>query len=910
MLDEHAFRGASILAADDDPSNLQVLESMLRELGCEVRLAIDGEMLLKSVAVKLPDLILLDVHMPGMDGYQACRKLKEEEKTRDIPIIFVSAMHEEFSKIKGFELGAVDYITKPFQLEELKARIGVHLKLAQQARELRNLKEAVEQSRTSIFITDLQGLIEYANQSTAEVTGYEMSEIIGENPRIFKSDVHPDSVYTELWETVARGEVWRGELCNCKKDGSLYWALVIISPVRGVDGSFTRYVAVEEDITEQRLLREQLIQAKEQAEAANKAKSSFLAMMSHEIRTPMNGVVGMIDLLNQTALDEEQKRLARIARVSSMSLMNIINDILDFSKIEAGRMQLESIPVSWRSLIDSVAEMVSSSLLDKDLKLYCLVDPAIPNRVLGDQERLRQLLLNLLSNAIKFTDTTDEKQGQVLIRLTHEPEGKQRLVLEVEDNGIGISESQLEKLFQPFVQADNSTHRRYGGTGLGLSICVRLVSLMNGEISCVSEKGQGARFIVALPCLEAKHEEKRVPLLKGFRLLLVSNNCLIRDYLQLDLEETGAEIFVADEQGPVGGGREPLIDLLLIAGDWEPAEKRHQVQMYRRKYTQARCVVLISIAEQNGQEGLVDCILVDANPFRPEAIYKALGIASGQKSPEPEQQEFLVGDSDSVPTSDQAEAEGRLILVAEDNHVNQEVIQRQLNLLGYAAELADNGKVALEKMEHRQYGLLLTDCHMPKMDGFELTSAVREREQRGAARIPIVAITANAMQGEDQRCMLAGMDGYLAKPVELVKLKEILEHWLPTGSDTIRGDKTQADDFHESQEEVIDRQLISRFLGDNRQIQHYFLLKFSDESGEIFDSACSAVEARNWSLAAELMHKLKSSSKAIGAVTLSELCIELEKAAKDKDVERATCLSASVSKEFQRVVDYVATLPE
>lgn len=898
---EHDLSGSSIVAADDDPANLLVLESMLKELGCEARLVRDGGMLLKSVAMKSPDLILLDVHMPGIDGYQTCAELKQDPRFKDIPVIFISAAHEEFSKVKGFELGAVDYITKPFQLDELKARIGVHLKLAWQARELRNLQAAVEQSRTSIIITDLNGTIEYANHSASEVAGYELSEIIGSNPRIFKSGVHTDEMYQELWETISQGHVWSGELCNRKKDGTLYWELVVISPVRGVDGSFTQYVAVKEDITEQRELREQLIRAKEQAEAANQAKSSFLAMMSHEIRTPMNGVIGMIDLLNQTALDDEQQRLARIAKVSSMSLLNIINDILDFSKIEAGRMKLESIPVTWRGLIDSVAEMVSGSLLEKQLRLLCLVDPQVPLRVRGDQTRLRQLLLNLLSNAIKFTSTTEDKQGEILVRLYLAPDNAQQLILEVEDNGIGISQEQLENLFQPFVQADSTTHRRYGGSGLGLSICTRLVSLMQGEIRCVSQEGEGSRFIVTLPCVPVNHDQPELSL-DGCRLLLLSNDMRIRAFLETDLAARGAEVLSAEE------ARNQGVEALLFAGIWQPEEKQRLVHAYRQRYPDTPSVVLVSESEREEKTQFGSSVLVAVNPFRPEAVHHGLMVATGGEGPEDSSPESVTGKPRPVPPVEQAEAEGRLILVAEDNAVNQEVIKRQLNLLGYAAEVAENGEVALQKMQQRRYGLLLSDCHMPQMDGFELTSRLRDQELNEEEHLPVIAITANAMQGEAQRCLLAGMDAYLAKPVELTKLQETLSRWLPLADEPVKGEHAGAENQPEHESDVIDRQLLSRYLGDDQNVQHDFLLKFIEQNRPVIESVRGQIAQGNWLQVAAMMHKLKSSSKAVGAADLSDLCVGLELAAKAQDAGRAERLGADVTEAFAQVSEYVGQL--
>jgi CheY-like chemotaxis protein/HPt (histidine-containing phosphotransfer) domain-containing protein len=616
----------------------------------------------------------------------------------------------------------------------------------------------------------------------------------------------------------------------------------------------------------------------------------------------MNGVIGMIDLLNQTALDDEQQRLARIAKVSSMSLLNIINDILDFSKIEAGRMKLESIPVTWRGLIDSVAEMVSGSLLEKQLRLLCLVDPAVPRRVRGDQTRLRQLLMNLLSNAIKFTSSTDDRQGEILVRLYLAADNEQQLVLEVEDNGIGISPEQLENLFHPFVQADTSTHRRYGGSGLGLSICSRLVSLMQGDIRCVSQEGEGSRFIVTLPCVPVNHDAP-VLSLDGCRLLLLSNDMRFREFLEADLTARGAEVLFAEE------ARKKGVDVLLFAGLWQPEEKRRLVHAYLQRYPDTPSVVLIAESEREEPTAFGESVLVAVNPFRPEAIHHGLMVATGGETQEADSSEQVFREPRPVPSVKQAEAEGRLVLVAEDNAVNQEVIKRQLNLLGYAAEVAENGEVALQMMQQRRYGLLLSDCHMPQMDGFELTSRLRDQELNEEDHLPVIAITANAMQGEAQRCLLAGMDGYLAKPVELTRLKETLARWLPLVDEPVTEEATKVQRQSANLPDAIDRQLLSRYLGDDEKVQNDFLHKFTEQYQPVIQPVRTQIEQGKWQQVAAMMHKLKSSSKAIGAAELSERCIELEQAAKAHDADRAESLGSGVADAFARVSAYVEQLP-
>ena len=429
---------------------------------------------------------------------------------------------------------------------EVRIRRKAEQLLASQSEEVRKLSRAVEQSHSTVVITDSNGDIEFVNPAFTRSTGYSREEAIGQNPRILKSGQQDDTVYQALWKTLTEGGVWHGELHNKRKDGSLYWEMATISPVKDTTGQPTHYVAVKDDITERKLAEEKLIQAEQRAKNANQAKSDFLANMSHEIRTPMNAILGMTHLALQTDLNARQEGYIKNVDTYAKALLGIINDILDFSKIEAGKLALESTHFLLADVIQRLEAMTRREAEKKELTLKYIIRPEVPTCLKGDPLRLGQILLNLASNAIKFTD-----KGSVTILmecLQQTPEKGVFLQFSVTDTGIGMTEEQLEKLFDSFTQADSSTTRKFGGTGLGLTISKQLSQIMGGDIRVTSRYGSGSSFICNLPfAVSEQCKLKRVsPIfdavamarLRGARVLLVEDNKinrqLARELLEMD----------------------------------------------------------------------------------------------------------------------------------------------------------------------------------------------------------------------------------------------------------------------------------------------------------------------------------------------------------------------------------------
>ncbi|OGR74296.1 MAG: hypothetical protein A2089_03920 [Elusimicrobia bacterium GWD2_63_28] len=726
--------------------------------------------------------------------------------------------------------------------------------------QMRKLSAAIKASPTSIVITDKEGRIEYANPKFLELTGYTEAELLGQNPKVIASGKTPVSVYKELWDTLLAGREWQGELLNRKKSGELFWEHASISPVKDPQGNITNFVAVKLDITDRRLAQKETEKARDAAVQLARMKSEFLANMSHEIRTPMNAIIGMTGLLMDTPLTGQQRDYVRTVNGAGEALLDIINDILDFSKIESGKLLIEKMDFNLRETVEGTGDLLASRAQAKEIELAYFIEAGVPPALRGDQGRLRQVLLNLMGNAVKFTE-----KGEVVLRVStvREDAGSAVLKFAVKDTGIGISPEAQKNLFEVFMQADASTTRKYGGTGLGLSISRKLVELMGGTIGLESEPGSGSTFWFTLPFDKAAAgaaPELPAADVTGVRALIVDDNAANREIVSRYLEAWGMRYETADSGRAAleilrreAAGSDPFrlmvldmqmpgMDGLMLAAEM----KKNPALAGIRK------VMMTSLGHELPQReldetGISACL---GKPVRPLALLKkiSMALAGAEAEPAAEPQAAAV---------DRPLNKYFRVLVAEDNTVNQKVALKQLEKLGYEADVVANGLEVLEALKRRPYDLVLMDCQMPEMDGFQATEAIR-KEEAGQRHLPVVAMTANAMQGDREKCIAAGMDGYIPKPVRLEKLAEALAKW-DTPLDAAVVGELRALAGPESPGFFAD--LAKAFL--------------ADLPGRLA-AIRAAVLSGDGEALRQAAHALKGSSGNMGAKRLQKLCLQLE----------------------------------
>ncbi len=626
-----------------------------------------------------------------------------------------------------------------------------------------------------IFHTDPAGLCLYVNPCWQEIAGLPFDQAKGES---WSQAIHPEdraAVFAEWKGVTGAGRELSREFRFRRPDGEIRWVHTRSKPLLAEDGAVAGHVGTVEDITERRRV-EEWRRAREAAEAANRAKSEFLANMSHEIRTPINGVIGMTELALGTDLTPEQRDCLETVKISADSLLTVIDDILDFSKIEAGKLDIECIEFDLSWCVHHGLRLLALRAHQKGLELNCDLVAGLPVRLLGDPGRLRQILTNLITNAIKFTE-----RGEVNVRVEVDSQSNSEVGLHfsVADTGIGIPAEKLDSIFRPFEQADSSTTRRYGGTGLGLSISSQLVSMMGGRVWVESEVDRGTTFhftarFGAVPAVEARPESPAPVNLRNLPVLIVDDNATSRRILaQMVSNWKMAPTAVASasealaalaHKGPFGlvlmDLRMPDMDGFLLAEC-----------IRSNPASQAIPIIMLSSTGERGDAARCRDAGIQAYLSKPihqsELLDAMFTVLTGRPAKDQPVTRHSLGEPGARGT----------ILLAEDNLINQKVAVRLLEKRGYQVTVAANGKDALAALEKQRFDLILMDVHMPEMDGLTATTEIRRRE--GSLRhTSVVAMTANAMKGDREQCLAAGMDDYLSKPINADELFLVLERWI------------------------------------------------------------------------------------------------------------------------------------
>ncbi|MGH8176264.1 MAG: PAS domain-containing protein, partial [Steroidobacter sp.] len=850
------------------------------------------------------------------DDAQAGRAMLADHFRKGTPFLWDGRMRTHSGKYRWFRHRGMVERDRAGQPLSMSGSIhDIHdQKLAEDALRLaqQRFERAINGTQDGLWELDADGAA-WCSPRLAELLGYAPDELAADT-NFLRSFLHPDDADTVAAATQShfqQGEPYDVEIRLRMNSGDYRWYRARATAERDAAGRPLRLSGSLQDVTEARSAREELMRATQAAEAANRAKSEFLANVSHEIRTPLNGVVGMTGLLLDTMLDRTQRDYAETIRTSADSLLIVINDILDFSKIEAGRLDIEALELDLRGAVEDVGAMMAFQAAAKNLELVVHMHPDVPDRVVGDPQRVRQCLVNLVSNAIKFT-----RAGEIVIevRNTGARDGRVLMQFEVRDTGIGVAADTLTTLFQPFVQADSSTTRHFGGTGLGLSIVRRLVQMMGGEVGASSELGRGSSFWFTLPLEPAAPVSAEAPIdltRLGRRVLVVDDNETNRRVVAGQLMRVGYEVSLAS------GGIEAISLLRQAIADDHPFEvvladdRMHDMDgaaLGERinsdpQLSRSRIIMLTSTDRQGDirRFAALGFAAYLTKPVRGRELLECMDRVLSRDAKEWHLRSQPIVTRGALAASEATRRfDGRVLLV-EDNAVNQKVAVRFLERMGCSVRVADNGAEGLKAFGEATFDIVFMDLQMPVMDGLTATRRIRELETV-ERRTPIVALTANAMSGQLERCIEAGMDGFLTKPLEIARLHETLERF---GFGVASGSSSESDGATLADSTPIHLAHLNELTDGDTEFAHELAMTFVASGEQVFAEIRDALSAFDRAALSRAAHKLKGASANIHADVLRDVAWSLEAQAANLDQQRLKELIAELEREFQRAAEFL-----
>jgi two-component system sensor histidine kinase/response regulator len=770
-----------------------------------------------------------------------------------------------------------------------------------------NEQQLALDQHSMVAMVDLEGIIIFANQLFCDLSAYTEKELLGQNHRIFRSGKQDESFWDNIIRITLSGHVFRGEICSKAKDGQEYWVDTTIVPCFYDDKILSHYISIGTDITKAKqteLFLKEAQASKKSAEEGSLAKSQFLANMSHEIRTPMNGVIGMTNLLLGTPLNKNQHTFAKTVKNSAESLLSIINDILDFSKVEAGMLEMEMLEFDMNLVMNDFGRSIAFRAHEKGLELICPAEIINHQWFNSDSGRIRQILNNLVGNAIKFT-----QDGEVAVHyhVLKQSLLRTQVLFEIIDTGIGLSLEQQKGLFERFTQADGSTTRRFGGTGLGLAISKQLVELMGGEIGVKSEEGKGSTFWFTLDLANSQFKPAPfTPLdLQGLKILVVDDNltnlALLDQLLtHWQVEHTSvdfskAAINVLSNAAMQGKAYDiAIIDIKMSEMDslqLGTLIKGHPL------LANTRLVMLTSQDSQSDVEKFTQARFEGYlnNPIDESVLYNILLKVSGIANP-----------NHSLITSYNAYQQVQFnarILIVEDNATNQFVAQCILEEFGIKADITADGKEAITALETMQYDLVFMDCQMPVLDGYNTTRHIRDIHSKVLdSAIPIIAMTANAMQGDRGKCIDAGMNDFISKPIESNKVLQVLRYWLPEHERTGMQKKALMASVNEASAKpkavIFDASAMRQRLMNNENLIRKVIETFSSDMESQIKILSTAIVNEDFITTVAQAHKIKGAAANVSGIALSALALAIENAGKAEDLKTLLNMQPRIENSF------------